>query len=71
VKTLALLSLALARVRNSARRWRPQPVQHVPVERPPRSRRPAGRTLILWNANQIHPYALTIDEPDREFYWTN
>jgi len=62
--------LPLIRIATAVLRWRPRPAQEIPVERPPRRQRPGRRTRVLWNANQIHPYAVTVDEPEAEHYWT-
>lgn len=72
VKNLSELLAPLARWSQRLRRWgTQQPSAAFPVERPPRSRRAGARTRVLWNANQIHPYAFTVDEPDRDHYWTD
>jgi hypothetical protein len=52
-------------------RWRPRPVQEIPIERPPRGRPPPTRTHIVWSGGELHPFPLSMTEtkPEREELW--
>lgn len=69
MKTLTQWLAPAARWLHRLARWGAQDRDLRFVERPPRSHRPGRRTRVLWNANQIHPYAFTIEEPDFESDW--
>ena len=57
------------RLATSLWRWCPRPAQEVPIERPPRSRAPESRTHVVWSGGQLHPFPLTMSEPEREEHW--
>jgi len=46
-------------------RW---PVWHtaeIPIERPPRSRRPRGRVHVVWSGDAAPPFLQEVEEPPK------